>query len=173
LFYLLLDYFLLCFCLAVLGGILTDSSVLYIRPHFPTNRPLYDLIDVSRKPPVESTMLFSLLPFTLLAISALALPPRYPSIRSLSTPVSWVTQPQSVPADTDLRLEWQGGDGYGWQVYYIPQWPEQSVYHVSSTSSLLKVQTDQQPVDIVKNTTLTETIWHTPKLDDYPAGTTL
>jgi hypothetical protein len=30
-----------------------------------------------------------------------------------------------------------------------------------------------QPVDIVKNTTSTEMIWHTPKKDAYPEGTSL
>lgn len=77
-------------------------------------------------------MLASILSFVLIAASAYALPPRYPhtSQRSLSNPVTWVTKLDSIAADTDVRLEWAGGDGYGWQVYYIPQWAEQSNYHV-------------------------------------------
>jgi hypothetical protein len=79
-------------------------------------------------------MLFSLISFALLSASAFALPSHYPSPRSLNAPVSWVTHPDSIPSDSDLRLEWQGGDGNGWQVYYIAQWPEQSEYHVSPAS---------------------------------------
>lgn len=33
--------------------------------------------------------------------------------------------------------------------------------------------TSSQPVDIVRNTTATSMIWHTPKLDAYPEGTSL
>jgi hypothetical protein len=73
-------------------------------------------------------MLFSLLSFVLLSISAFALPQGRPA----SSPVKWITEPTSIPADSDVRLEWQGGDGYGWQVYYIPQWSQQTVYHVST-----------------------------------------
>lgn len=76
-------------------------------------------------------MLFAVLSFALLSISAFALP--HAASRSASSPVTWITEPASIPADSDVRLEWQGGDGYGWQVYYIPQWSQQTVYHVSST----------------------------------------
>ncbi|WVQ65946.1 uncharacterized protein L199_004124 [Kwoniella botswanensis] len=63
----------------------------------------------------------------------------------------------SIPADTKITLEWQGGSGRGFDVYYIPQWPE---------------QTDYYPVELVSGTTDTEFTWQTPKKDDYPKGTT-
>jgi len=83
-------------------------------------------------------MLASIFIFVLLAVSAAALPPRYPhsAQRSLSEPVTWVTKPESIAADTDVRLEWTGGDGYGSQVYFIPQWAEQASYHVCPASTI-------------------------------------
>ncbi|WWC88829.1 uncharacterized protein L201_003742 [Kwoniella dendrophila CBS 6074] len=63
----------------------------------------------------------------------------------------------NIPADSNVKLEWQGGSGKGFDVYYIPQWPE---------------QTDYYPVAIVSDTTETHITWHTPKKSDYPKGTT-
>lgn len=81
-------------------------------------------------------MLISVFSFVLLAIPAFAAPPQYPrprrSARSVQVqPVTWVTQFESLPADTDVRLSWDGGDGHGWQVYFIPQWHKQLEYEVS------------------------------------------
>ncbi|KAK8858449.1 hypothetical protein IAR55_002676 [Kwoniella newhampshirensis] len=73
------------------------------------------------------------------------------------TPVRWLTHfGTSIPDDTVINLEWEGGSGEGFEVYYIPQWPH---------------QTDYAPVDIA-NTVENHFTWRTPKRDAYPEGTT-
>ncbi|WWC62393.1 uncharacterized protein I303_104989 [Kwoniella dejecticola CBS 10117] len=63
----------------------------------------------------------------------------------------------SIPADTAITLEWTGGSGRGFDVYYIPQWPQQKDYY---------------PVELVSGTTSNHFTWHTPKADEFPKGTT-
>nr|XP_031859615.1 uncharacterized protein CI109_004890 [Kwoniella shandongensis]KAA5526687.1 hypothetical protein CI109_004890 [Kwoniella shandongensis] len=73
------------------------------------------------------------------------------------TPVKWLNHFGSrIPDDTVMHLEWEGGSGHGFEVYYIPQWPG---------------QTDYAPVDIA-NTQEQRFTWRTPKKDAYPQGTT-
>lgn len=78
-------------------------------------------------------MLVAVLSLLLLTIPAFAAPPKYPrrSQTVFKQPVTWVTHFDSIPADTDVRLQWGGGDGHGWQVYFIPQWHKQLEYQVS------------------------------------------
>lgn len=72
-----------------------------------------------------------LITFLLLALPSFALPPQYPrrSQKVLRSPVKWITYFESIPADSDIRLEWTGGNGK-YQVYFIPQWPQQLEYEV-------------------------------------------
>ncbi|RSH89274.1 hypothetical protein EHS25_002386 [Saitozyma podzolica] len=72
-------------------------------------------------------------------------------------PIRWLTRfGGEVVADGSIDLEWTGGSGQGYEVYFIPQWPELEQYY---------------PVDIV-STTDTSYKWRAPKIDEYPQGTT-
>ncbi|WWC70609.1 uncharacterized protein I206_104560 [Kwoniella pini CBS 10737] len=63
----------------------------------------------------------------------------------------------SIQPDTSINLEWTGGSGKGFDVYYIPQWPQQKEYY---------------PVELVSGSTSNHFTWHTPKADEFPKGTT-
>ncbi|RXK38571.1 hypothetical protein M231_04204 [Tremella mesenterica] len=73
-------------------------------------------------------------------------------------PVQWLTNfGGRIKADIEMTLAYKGGNGYGWEIFYIPQWQGQADYH---------------PVDIVTNTTSNSITWRTPPYSTYPAGTT-
>jgi hypothetical protein len=47
-------------------------------------------------------------------------------------PIRWLTRfGGEVVADGSIDLEWTGGSGQGYEVYFIPQWPELEQYYVS------------------------------------------
>ncbi|WVR09761.1 hypothetical protein IAU60_006837 [Kwoniella sp. DSM 27419] len=75
-----------------------------------------------------------------------------------SEPVRWITHfGPSIPADTKVNLEWTGGSGLGFELYYIPQWPQQTEYY---------------PIEIASDVQETHYTWRTPKQSEYPHGTT-
>jgi hypothetical protein len=68
-------------------------------------------------------LLIQVLTLALGSLSALALPPRYPRADTQASqvtvkpvkPVKWITDlGASIPADSEVKLEWEGGDGNGW-----------------------------------------------------------
>ncbi|RSH88580.1 uncharacterized protein EHS24_001129 [Apiotrichum porosum] len=72
-------------------------------------------------------------------------------------PLRWSTHfADHFPAGTHLDLEWEGGDGMGCELYYVPHWPGFAEY---------------QFVTIVSNTTENSYKWAVPNLDAYPEGT--
>ena len=44
--------------------------------------------------------------------------------------VQWVTPLKSVKADSVVELQWRGGSGNGYEVYFVPQWDRQDVFEV-------------------------------------------
>ncbi|WRT67635.1 uncharacterized protein IL334_004607 [Kwoniella shivajii] len=85
-------------------------------------------------------------------------PRRHSAQSTTFEPLRWLTRfGANIPADSTVDLQWEGGSGQGVDVYYIPQWPE---------------QTDYFPVEIIAGTTANHFTWHTPKKDAYPKGTT-
>ncbi|WOO77857.1 uncharacterized protein LOC62_01G001415 [Vanrija pseudolonga] len=66
--------------------------------------------------------------------------------------------PSELTAGSKLELAWEGGDGRGVEVYFIPRWARQREY---------------EQVPIAPNTTASALVWHVPKLADYPAGTNM
>ncbi|WVF69300.1 hypothetical protein IAT40_004076 [Kwoniella sp. CBS 6097] len=91
------------------------------------------------------------------SVSAAPLPdPRF--TESNIEPVRFITQfGSTIPPDTKVHLQWEGGSGLGYELYYIPQWPEQLEYY---------------PVEIASDLTDSHYTWRTPKSDAYPKGTT-
>jgi hypothetical protein len=107
-------------------------------------------------------------------------------------PLRWSTHfADHFPAGTHLDLEWEGGDGMGCELYYVPHWPGFAEYQVSCKelqrgggpdfrapfrSSVPFADTDApcvQFVTIVSNTTENSYKWAVPSLDAYPEGTDL
>ncbi|OCF31298.1 hypothetical protein I317_02213 [Kwoniella heveanensis CBS 569] len=108
--------------------------------------------------------LYSLLAICLslfLSVSVSAAPVPNPDPRFTETdiaPVRFITQfGSTIPPDTKVHLQWEGGSGLGYELYYIPQWPEQLEYY---------------PVEIASGLTESHYTWRTPKSDAYPKGTT-
>ncbi|WVW84493.1 hypothetical protein I302_106527 [Kwoniella bestiolae CBS 10118] len=109
--------------------------------------------------------MFFLYPLALIFLSLLATAApitssskRLPNQSSDFEPVRFLNHfGASIPAESTIKLEWQGGSGQGFDVYYIPQWPEQVDYY---------------PIELVAGTTENHFTWQTPKKSDYPKGTT-
>lgn len=99
----------------------------------------------------------SFLTFMLVALTAcFALVSALPVTTSY-TPVRWRTKfSGSIEADRMYELEWEGGSG-DYEVYYIPQWPEND---------------DYASIDIAAKTSSHSIKWRAPPHALYPDGTT-
>ncbi|GMK57740.1 hypothetical protein CspeluHIS016_0405740 [Cutaneotrichosporon spelunceum] len=73
-------------------------------------------------------------------------------------PLRWTTSfPDAIEADATLSLSWVGGYApSGFEVFYIPTWPGQRMYHQHE----------------IANTTDRNTVWSVPSYDFFPEDTT-